>query len=293
MDSVRADQLIFANVEAEQSPAGKRGFQTILLTQGGFTAEDMYRIEERLFYVPGSRQVDKHVFFGRGDARFVVARVVACEGTDRFGRGGRYLAHALAFSARDFGQLGNNPFRVFRRFPFLDTVEQALSVGDLRSGSIEPAKVEVPDAAAGGSSTDFDPREFLPLLLLACQARALSEERRPLAFVGNPAAMFELLEGLFSVLPSAVRRDCWFDTVFSEGSVGRIPCFAIGLPPGEPKPQGSLVFDLEGARFQGVVDVQPPHLFARWVKQVAETNRGAARRLSLQGDAAFVMASWG
>src|SRR5205085_1455212 len=117
---VPAAQLIYGNVEAEDSPSGRRGYQTLYVTPGSLSASDVAELESRLFYVPKEAQPPppKHLFTTLRSGKRAVAQIVSLPGADRFGRSGRYLAHVLIFDSQEFARLHNDPFHVFERFPF-------------------------------------------------------------------------------------------------------------------------------------------------------------------------------
>ncbi len=271
---VSADQLIFTNVEAEQSPTKRRGFQTLFYTHAGLNETEKLEIEARLFYAPKKEQPVKHVFFPTRMGKVVVAQIVPLTGTDRFGRTGRYFAHALIFSQEAFTQLENNPFVLFRSFPFWTTVEQALAAGELQTGNIPPVEIPLSNLqplSSGIGLEGWSGAAQLPtLLLLAAQAHRLLEQRRAIGFFGSTKAMFQLLEVLFELLPPPLRLHCSFDTLFLEGTLSRLPYWAIGLPANQPRQPNLLIFDLNRYRFAHEVSSQPTGAFERWLTHTLE-----------------------
>src|SRR5947208_2632673 len=127
MTPIHAAQLIFTNVEAEQSPRRRRGYQTLFYTRGDLPEAEVAEIEARLFYNPKGDPEPKHVFFQTRTGRAVIAHIVCLEQTDQFGRAGRYLAHALILSREEFARAGSDPFSILRSAPLFTTLGQALA----------------------------------------------------------------------------------------------------------------------------------------------------------------------
>jgi len=298
--TIETDQLIFTNVEAEQSPTRRRGYQTLFythpVTEGvGLTEQEVMEIEARLFYVPREGTPTKHVFFTTSTGKAAVAQIVPLAGTDQFGRTGRYFAHALAFSPETFAQFGHNPFAVFHGFDFWTTVEQALAVGDFATGNIPPMQLSVEQGTENmgqgtGDEWDIPWPERRTLLLLAAQAPRLLEERRAMGFFGPGEEMFRLLETLFPLLPPPVRLRCTFDTLFCEGTLSRLPYWAVGLPADHPRPPNLLPFDLGNRRFADETPCQPATAFERWLER--EVERETLARLAERSLAAYALGEW-
>src|SRR5262249_29942486 len=79
MTEVAADQLVFASVEAEQSPTGRSGFQTLFYTHAGLDRAEVAEVEARLFHTGRADDPEKHVFFRTQRGRLALARVVPLE----------------------------------------------------------------------------------------------------------------------------------------------------------------------------------------------------------------------
>src|SRR5262249_4459190 len=131
---VLAHQLIYTNVEADLSPARQRGFQ-VWLCSPELTPDQRRHTAKRLddFRLPpGSSPQDpglaRHVFFRLPDnGLFVIARTVPSAERDKFGRGGKFPAHAVLLNEDAFRVLGCDPFRVTHgRVRFRSSPAQAL-----------------------------------------------------------------------------------------------------------------------------------------------------------------------
>src|SRR5712691_4750792 len=116
--ALRSAQLIYTNVEADESPTGRRGFQVWLAAPS--LPEPLRRdIAKRLgdFKVPAGSSpgeaARRHVYFSCADAGqryFVLAQTVPLAEKDMFGRGGRFYAHAFVLAEEEFACVGCNPF---------------------------------------------------------------------------------------------------------------------------------------------------------------------------------------
>jgi hypothetical protein len=260
---LRPGQLIFTHVEADQSPARRGGHQVLFYTRDRLpTPAEVFEVERRLFYLAGGEAPTKRVFFTTPAGVVVVANVVALSDADALGRRGRYFAHALLFAAEEFARLGNNPFPVFERFPFLEEVKPAQDrkrAEEVQGSSRDPRDIGPP---AEHILTDWasetltnDPNgwagqaDFARLWRLGARAEQFLEGKRSLAFSGAPAQMYELLRVLFELLPPAARARCTFDTHFQGGTLGRTPYWAVGLPAGEARQANVFTFDLAARRF--------------------------------------------
>lgn len=280
MSFILAAQLIYTHVEADQSPSKRRGYQTLFYTHETLNEAEVQEIEERLVY-PEKEQQTKRVFFRTSTGKFTLAQCVSLPDTDKFGRSGRYFAHALVFSPETFAQVGNDPFTVFCHFPFWKTVEEARAAGEVATGNMPPAHVSLALAAQASSLQDTvqplpenegkaalpsEHRQLRALLLLAAQARRLVEERRALCLLGPADTAYKLLQRLFELLPPPLRALCSFDTLFEPRvSLNRLPYWAVGLPSDKFCKPNLIRFDLRQQQFVVNVDCKPASAFERWL----------------------------
>ena len=63
MTTIQAWQHIYSNVEKEQSPQGRGGFQTLFYTASGLTEAEIEEMEGRLLYFPSKVEPVKRLFF--------------------------------------------------------------------------------------------------------------------------------------------------------------------------------------------------------------------------------------
>jgi hypothetical protein len=263
-DVIAPGQLIFSHVEADQSPRRRGGHQVLFYSHGRLGSEaEVFAIEKRLIYLPrGEPPPPKCVFFTTPGGNVVVARIVALTDADACGRQGRYFAHALVFTPREFERLGNNPFAVLDNFPFWSRVEEARRAADAATGDIGPPERGILPDGADLASPHAWPQEwpaaedFERLWLLAVQAADLVRAQRALVFSGSAEQTYGLLRELFELIPPRARLACSFDTLFLGGALARLPYWAVGLPPGEPRETNTCTFDLKQRRFTSETAVE-------------------------------------
>src|SRR6185503_17857690 len=144
---VSAWQHIYSNVEKEQSPHKRGGFQTLFYSHDGLSEAELSEMEGRLLYFPSESEPVKRLFFTLPGGKGVVAQIVGLPEPDQLGRKGRYLAHSLVFAPETLAQFEADPFRVFRRFRFITTVAEALTTGNFQTGDMPYVSLELPAEA--------------------------------------------------------------------------------------------------------------------------------------------------
>src|SRR4051794_30611339 len=112
--TVAAAQLVYANLEAHESPSGFRGFQVWLASPGldealrDEVARQLADFSTPQDLDPGSkraRTLQRHAFYrvdAAGGPAWVVARTVPTDDRDMYGRTGLFLAHAFVLSDEEF-----------------------------------------------------------------------------------------------------------------------------------------------------------------------------------------------
>lgn len=301
MSTLFARQLIYTNVEAKESPKGVGGFQ-VLLASAEIAEVDELEVPERLFYreIKDNEELPvKHVFYPTRSGDLLLARMVPLPERDGASRHGRYLAHALMFSAADFALVDNDPFFVFKRFAFVETVEAALEMSDRKTSEIPPAQIELGDASDANNTREariaraqlLDDLQFEPrrqLLLLAAK-RALDEEaRNSLGLFGEPDIVFNCLSSVVAAMPSFLRARCSFDTFFRGGNSNSTSYWAMGLPTDVARSSRLFCFDVVAGRFEHSVSSEPQTLFEQWLGE----EKRALVEMALLGDTAWEYARW-
>jgi len=298
MAQIEAWQHIYTNVEKEQSPRQRGGFQTLFYTQSALTEAEVEEMEGRLLYFPSETVSVKRVFFVTSTGKAVVGQIVSLPEPDRFGRKGRYLAHSLVFAPEAFARLGANPFRVFANFSFITTVAQALEQGDFQTGDIPAVAVPVEAAKA---EKDFSPSwqvdELKKLALLALRADRLASERSTVAFVGEPEQVESACAAALLAVPAALLPRCTFDTYFYGCNPAHLYYWAVGLPQPPAHPR-FVVVDARARQVTGdsAGDSSSPETsYERWVVQMMRTGRdgdSALQQIARHKDNAFALCEW-
>lgn len=288
--TIQAWQHIYSNVEKEQSPRGRGGFQTLFYSAGLSEAE-VEEMEGRLLYFASKVEPVKRLFFPTSTGKCAVAQIVALTATDQYGRGGRYLAHSLVFTPEALAAFGVDPFRVFRRFKFITSVAEALTQGNFQTGDIPKVSLELPASLAGEvkAARAWPAAEFKKLSLLALRVEQQAQAREAITFVGEPEEIESALEAAFLTVPTSLRSRCSFDTYFYRCNLVATYFWAIGLP----EPPVSIKFaQVEGTARQvkGNTPVQPETAYQRWAVRVIE--RGNFEGIVRERDKAFALGEW-
>ncbi len=291
MPTFQAWQHIYSNVEKEQSPQGRGGFQTLFYTRSGLTEAEVEEMESRLLYFPSKVEPVKRLFFTTSTGKGVVAQIVFLPQPDQYGRGGRYLAHSLVFAPETLAQFEADPFRVFRRFSFITTVAEALAQGDFQSGDIPPVSLDLPaqlrhDVEAAGH---WSRAELKKLALLALQVDRQTRERNAVTFAGDPAQIESALEAAFLVIPTSVRSRCIFDTYFYRCNLVATYFWAIGLPEPPIRAKFALV-TAQSQQVRETVPGQPETAYERWALAAVEANQLA--EIARNRNNAFALGEW-
>jgi hypothetical protein len=291
MTQVQAYQHIYTNVEQEQSPHKRGGFQTLFYTLSALTEAEVEEMETRLFYVRSEQEPVKRVFFTTSTGKTVVAQIVPLADPDRSGRKGRYLAHSLVFTSEMFAHLEADPFQVFRHVSFITTVEEALAQGEFQTGNIPVVSIDLPadkehDFAAARA---WALQEFKKLTLFALQADRLAHEQLTKAFVGEPPQVESALKAAFFAVPTPLRSQCTFDTYFQGGNLVATYYWAVGLP-GPPSGPKYILVDARSLQRQGGTMVQAETAYERWVMHVMETNDLGS--IARHKEHAFALCRW-
>lgn len=291
MANTQAWQHIYANVEKDQSPRNRGGFQTLFYTSPGLTEAEIEEMEGRLLYFPSQVEPVKRLFFMTSAGKGVVAQLVPLPDPDQMGRKGRYLAHSLIFAPEALAQFGVDPFRVFRHFTFITTVAEALAQGDFQTGNIPPVSLELPAEPAREieAAHSWPAPELKKLALLALRAGQYAQAREVVTLAGDPAYIEKTLAAAFLAVPTALRPHCTFDTYFYRCNLVATYFWAIGLP----EPPVSVKFALLASpvpQVQGAVSSQPETAYEHWTMAMIETQQLA--ELVRDRDQAFALGEW-
>jgi hypothetical protein len=284
---VSVRQHIFANVPKEQSPRGRRGFQT-LYASPGLTAEQTLLLEERAQYQSGPAQRVKHQFYVLGDGQVVVTQIVTVAEPDEYGRPGRYLAHSLILAAADFRRLAYCPLGLLSPRHFIAEMGAAVAAGDRATGGLSPTTLDVPDpdtwqAQALELARSWPPAELEALARLAWRAADLRAARQIVALEGPTEAALPAMNICFLLCPPQKRPALTFDTYTQGNDWSRDwPFWAWGgLEGSSPAPYR---IDASARRVHGRLPEAGDSPFERWLARQAIPER-LENLLAYEGDA--------
>lgn len=292
--AVEAGQIIFTNVEAEQSPRGRSGFQALFESEN-VSALDIEEAKSRFFYRTRSDEQKpvKRLFYKARSGSAVIVQTVPLAEADAGNRRGLYFSHALVLAPDQFARIDNNPIPLLRLFNFMTTVEEAMAAGDTRTGSFPLLQLKVlplaPKPEALARLDALEPSQRRMLLLLAAQTAADPQTRNRLSLSGAAEDAFDLVEALVRLLPAPLRAACSFDTFFVKGEPGVTPYWAVGVPRDEPSHPNLRCFSLDRGRFEHSFEVAPRTPYERWLESHASS---PARLLVPQADHAYASSRW-
>jgi hypothetical protein len=284
-------QHIYTSVEREQSPHDRAGFQTLFYTQSGLTEAEVKEMEARLVYFSSDVEAVKHLFSTISTGKIMVAQIVQLAEPDRLGRKGRYLAHNLVFDPDAFARVESDPFLVFRQFPFITTVAEALEQGDLQTSDIPPVSPNVASEAAHGldAAKAWGTEELKGLALLALRANQLAKDRLAVAFIGEPPEVESALEVALLAVPTSLRPRCGFDTYFHHCNLVDTYYWALGLLE-SPGNRRLIRVNAQSRLLEGNVPSQPETAYERWAVALIEDRR--LEDIHRYRDHAFAVCEW-
>ena len=231
--NLTAAQLIYTNVEKSLS-RGREGFQVWLRTRDSLTDAEETEIQTRLGDFEERKEGDsergaaRYQYFSLATGKFVFVRSVPLEESDRHNRGGRFYAHALILASEVFALLENDPFPIFRHFPFQSSLEDGLAAnGDASTGTIPAASLNGCQPSAGENPIAAEKLPPLLQILLRC---CHGEKPMTLGLTASSEQVLNVLEQLFHWLPPSLRRNGSFDTLSAGRSLAQVRYAVAGLP---------------------------------------------------------------
>ena len=226
--SITADQVIFTNVEADESPNGVRGFQTVFCSDEIDKEVLQAEIEPALQYFPRKGlglgdNPPEFVFFRTSSRQIVVGCITPLlDKLDKFGRKKMLFAHALVFEEDEFLSLvDNNPFAVIDADPFFKSIEevQARESVQMARPGILPRRLELTPTALTCAPENL-PKHWLNseilcnLVLMASAATSAKRSAFTWEVHGTPQAFLDMVRSYFGLIPAEFRAACSFDTAF-------------------------------------------------------------------------------
>lgn len=221
-------QLIYTNVEADLSPTRQRGFQ-IWLASAELTPDQRRAAAKRLddFRLPPGadardRNLARHAYFHLPSGLYGIARTVPSAERDKFGRGGKFHAHAVLLAEDAFRAVGFNPFRVIDSgFRFHDAPADALTGENWRSGQLPAVELRADPTPPETLSVTADLRAEL-------FHHIGQPDDRPIVVADRPDQVLALLREWFAILPPSVRKRVAFDTLSTGASLQETPYAVVG-----------------------------------------------------------------
>ena len=272
---ISAYQHIYSNVPKEQSPSGRRGYQTLLYSHEGLSREDVLALEEKAQYYSSPAEPVKRQFFTLPDGRAVVSQTVPLPEPDEFGRKGRYLSHSLIISAEDFAALDYCPALLFSSRHFFIRPEEALSAGQ-RGSDIPPRVLPVSDgwqATILQMATDWPKEQLLALARLGWQAAHLKTERQAVALEGAPEEIMRTMALLSLLVPPDKRPLLTFDSYAYGCDWSRDWSFWGWGGLGEERHKAAYLVNCETHTVTPAVAPRPETPYERWlVEQISSGN---------------------
>jgi|SRR5215213_1284559 len=214
MPVITCAQHIYGNLTTEQSPIRRRGYQTLFYTHGQLTPEAVRAIESRAQHRVTQGTTGKWQFYGLPQGLTVISYLAGVPEPDEFGRRGRYLAHSLLLDTANWRLTGSSPFSLMEPKYFCQTMQQVLALGNLKTGELAPAVLEVTPHQtdrAVALAQQWNPDELWKLARLVCHPQGILQRGHFVSFVGNEQQIYEALKVAFH-LAAAPRLDCTFDT---------------------------------------------------------------------------------
>jgi hypothetical protein len=275
MPHVKAWQHIYGRVEAELSPRKRGGFQTLFYTRPELAPDDVEQIERRLAYHATDASPPKRLFFATDQGKLVVGQAVAVDDRDGAGRKGGYVAHSLVFAPDDLANIASDILWLFHEFPFISTLQQALSCGDPETGDVRPIGIEFPDDTTvrqAERAARWPVEQIQRLARLALTAERLAADRAIISMVGTADEVLEALAAALLAVPNARITPCCFDTHFVRCNPATTRYWAVGFP---DTPAGSRYITVDAHQREVSTDTpqEPETAFERWAHRAIGTGR--------------------
>ncbi|KOR29103.1 hypothetical protein TI05_15700, partial [Achromatium sp. WMS3] len=288
--TLKAAQLIYTNVEKEQSPTARGGFQTVLSTHDSLNKNQIRQIEQYLQYNSGFTDPIKKLFFTINQGQqIVLVHIHPMPDADAFKHSERYFAHALIFEAKDWDNVRAEPLSILRTFSFFETVEQALDQGDFTTGNIGLVEVETSIPIDSVQIKLWNLDTLIQMVLYAAQANLLARRKQSLAYIGSPEDMTTVLEPILRLVPNVLRKDCCFDSFFYKCNPVANYFWAVGLP---EEPLGGKFIKIDIAKQQIITTspLQPNTIFEHWITK--QINAGSILQIFEAVEDSWLLCNW-
>lgn len=214
MPTITCAQHVYGSLTTEQSPIRRRGFQTLFYTRDQLTLEAVRAIETRAQYRPSQEAKGKWQFYELPQGQTVISYLVGVPEPDEFGRRDRYLAHSLIIEPANWRLIGSSPFDLMQPTRFCQTLDHALSLGNLKTGELSSASLDVVPSQSDNAvalAEQWTPAELWKLARLVCHPQNILQRGLFVSFVGTEQKIYEALRVAFLLVP-VPRLNCTFDT---------------------------------------------------------------------------------
>jgi hypothetical protein len=263
---IKARQLIYTRVEPEYSPLKKPGYQVFYRSPSLPQEPSMDILRRVRFFSAANPQTVRLQFFRLPSGEQVFTRTAYLPirpGINNRAESQRvYCAHCLVLSAVDFSRLGNQPFAIFDRAPFVTDPEELVREYDLLTGRERPMVFEPPEMIppTGADAWSSEAGAVYELSRLALKPR---QDQPLVQLVGEWNASIDILRSLFWYIPPAVRTSCTFNTWVDE----RTDLSAYWLVSNsDASLQAPYTVMMNGLQIPGVATAPEDDLYAAWLE---------------------------
>ena len=259
-------QHIFANVPADRSPNGKRGYQTLFFSKE-LNQEMVRAIEDRALFVGDESSPSKWQYYALSKKHHAFSRTHALAERDEFGRKGRYLTHTLILDGNSFRRLSYMPFDILQQAPWLQTLDEVYAQGDMRSGRIGILSFEI----IPGWHTQIEriaslwKRERIQLVRLVQRITNPTSQLSPIHILGNETEVLSTLMLLFLYAAPSQRWRLNFDSYAEGCDWERDGRFVLLGYPSMPR-HTQIIIDASSRHIQGLsVDDGIVNAYENWL----------------------------
>ncbi|MEO2032787.1 MAG: hypothetical protein ABGZ35_11945, partial [Planctomycetaceae bacterium] len=221
--SLTAGHVIFANVDAEVSPAGRAGFQTVFCTESRIdenvlpVIEPLFQYSQRGGYAPDELPPE-YLFLKVNPAQVFVARITPDLLTrDKAGRNTVLFVHGLLFHAKEFlRKINANPFAVIDSDPFVKDYESVIRQcgGTPTVRNIPESKIRIIPQQLSFQREAFPTAMSDPTFRRMIALGATTSQKTPqrVLVAAEYLSFLDFARSLFAILPARLRLQNSFDT---------------------------------------------------------------------------------